>query len=203
MMTSVREHFLLTSHAGTPLSVWDRRNMVAPIYEEPHLLHVYGGAHDGSNWHDPDACPFPVSRRGAEHQGLFLAANADCLVGRAENGMMWLWDLSVTLGWSSGASAAEAVGPWQTMWSWGDDGAHELARSSRPKPLGALSCGTCLPFVDICCVWDGAGQQLPTTQIACLSSELHGDDPADDSLADSEYVMCATLLGSRPVPAAA
>lgn len=199
MMTSAREHFLLTSHAGTPLSVWDRRNMVAPIYEEPHLLHVYGLADEGCGWHNPSACPFPMTQKSAEHQGLFLAANADCLVGRAENGMMWLWDLSVTLGWASGSSAAESVGPWQTLWSWNDDGAHEMARSSRPQPLGALSCATCLPFVDICCVWEGAGHGLPTTQIACLSSELRGDDLDGDGPAEFEYVTCATLLGDTPV----
>lgn len=38
-------------------------------------------------------------------QGLFLDTDGDRLVGRAENGMLWTWDLSRTLGWQSQAAA--------------------------------------------------------------------------------------------------
>ena len=34
-------------------------------------------------------------------QGLFLDTDGDRLVGRAENGMLWTWDLTRTLGWQS------------------------------------------------------------------------------------------------------
>lgn len=33
------------------------------------------------------------------HQGLFLTADGDRLLGRASNGFMWTWDLTRTLGW--------------------------------------------------------------------------------------------------------
>jgi hypothetical protein len=40
-------------------------------------------------------------------QGLFLDTDGDRLVGRAENGMLWTWDLTRTLGWQSLAPPAQ------------------------------------------------------------------------------------------------
>lgn len=93
-----RQHYVFTSHAGAPLAVWDRRRMSCPLYEEEHLPHFPGAR----------ACaglPLPPPTRAAEHQGLFLDTDGDRLVGRAENGMLWTWDLSRTLGWQSQATA--------------------------------------------------------------------------------------------------
>lgn len=50
-------------------------------------------------------------------QGLFLDTDGDRLVGRAENGMLWTWDLTRTLGWQSLAPPA------QPQRSGSDDGA--------------------------------------------------------------------------------
>ena len=41
-------------------------------------------------------------------QGLFLDTDGDRLVGRAENGMLWIWDLTRTLGWQSLAPPTQA-----------------------------------------------------------------------------------------------
>lgn len=34
-------------------------------------------------------------------QGLYLTAHGDRLMGRADNGFLWSWDLSRTLGWDA------------------------------------------------------------------------------------------------------
>ena len=39
-------------------------------------------------------------------QGLYLTAHGDRLLGRAENGFLWAWDLSRTLGWEAFRPAA-------------------------------------------------------------------------------------------------
>lgn len=39
-------------------------------------------------------------------QALFLTTNGDQLLGRAENGFMWLWDLSAALGWARDGPSA-------------------------------------------------------------------------------------------------
>lgn len=41
----------------------------------------------------------PTGDRMACTQGLHLAADAGRLLGRAQNGFLWSWDLSRTLGW--------------------------------------------------------------------------------------------------------
>lgn len=43
---------------------------------------------------------------GIHFQGLFLDTNGDQLIGRAENGFMWLWDMSAALGWYRDSSSA-------------------------------------------------------------------------------------------------
>ena len=45
-------------------------------------------------------------------QGLFLDTNGDQLVGRAENGFLWLWDLTSTLGWERPYRGAAVRGSW-------------------------------------------------------------------------------------------
>ncbi|GAX82157.1 hypothetical protein CEUSTIGMA_g9585.t1 [Chlamydomonas eustigma] len=46
---------------------------------------------------------FPLGaacKRGSEHCSLWLVCNNDILLGRTENGLLWRWDLSRTLGWA-------------------------------------------------------------------------------------------------------
>ena len=45
-------------------------------------------------------------------QGLFLDTNGDQLVGRAENGFLWLWDLTSTLGWERPFRGQAVRGSW-------------------------------------------------------------------------------------------
>ena len=45
-------------------------------------------------------------------QGLFLDTTGDQLVGRAENGFLWLWDLTSTLGWERSFRGTSVSGSW-------------------------------------------------------------------------------------------
>ncbi len=46
-----------------------------------------------------------------EHQGLWLAASDDVLVGRSDNGCTWVWDLAAVLGWADG----RGLGWWEAL----------------------------------------------------------------------------------------
>lgn len=129
-LVALREHYVLTSHAGSALVVHDRRAMSAPLFELGHLPRPHvappgvhaevnpyglqqheqqgrmgqqlGGCAGGSGeeavagaeeeeagggmqlpgwrrWLEPWEC-------GVEHQGLWLEADGDVLLGRGENG---------------------------------------------------------------------------------------------------------------------
>ncbi len=55
----------------------------------------------------------PVAKHGIVwSQGLFLDTNGDQLVGRAENGFLWLWDLTSTLGWERPFRGHPVRGSW-------------------------------------------------------------------------------------------
>ncbi|GAB4814118.1 hypothetical protein N2152v2_001164 [Parachlorella kessleri] len=90
----VRQHFLVTSHAGTPVALWDRRHMNGPVHEVQHLP---------THLDPPPPTPLPPCEDLPFNQGLHLHATQDLLVGRADNGMIWLWDLSERLGWADGS----------------------------------------------------------------------------------------------------
>lgn len=97
-----RGHFCLTSHAGVPLAVWDRRQMNGPVYEAPPLPRELDPRLAASGWlplEHPELHEQPTS------QGLHLSATSDLLLGRADNGMCWLWDLSECMGWADGSHA--------------------------------------------------------------------------------------------------
>ncbi|KAL3156911.1 hypothetical protein ABBQ38_001175 [Trebouxia sp. C0009 RCD-2024] len=103
VMPSARGNYLFTSHFGTPLAVWDKRQMSHVVYEEEYL----------GNFPKPETCkeaelPLAFPTAAVTHQGLYLSTDGDQLVGRAENGMVWLWDLSSCLGWQQGGP----VGSW-------------------------------------------------------------------------------------------
>ncbi|PRW39330.1 hypothetical protein C2E21_7136 [Chlorella sorokiniana] len=94
----VREHFLLTSHAGVPVAAWDRRRMNGPVHEVQHIPRELDPELAASlPLGDPSEHELPTS------QALHLSATADLLVGRADNGMCWLFDLSERLGWADGS----------------------------------------------------------------------------------------------------
>ncbi len=124
-LVAVREHYVLTSHAGSALVVHDRRAMSAPLFELGHLprphvappgVHAQGEP-QGMQQQEQEGCAggsgeaaagvegrgewgeerggsgLPGWRRwlepwecGVEHQGLWLEADGDVLLGRAENG---------------------------------------------------------------------------------------------------------------------
>ncbi|KAL0045136.1 hypothetical protein WJX82_009684 [Trebouxia sp. C0006] len=84
-------------HVGAPLTVWDKRQMSHAVYEEEYL----GNFPKTETFTDAEV-PLPLPDRAADHQGLYLSTDGDQLLGRADNGMMWLWDLSSCLGWQKG-----------------------------------------------------------------------------------------------------
>ncbi|KAK9801856.1 hypothetical protein WJX73_002109 [Symbiochloris irregularis] len=128
-----KEHYILTSHFGTPLCAWDKRFMSAPLHEQSHLRSTIQswnhqalrlGMHEGAH---------------CAHQGLCLQNDGDTLIGRADNGMLWMWDLSACLGWAK----CDTLGSWRHLlrsqdWSTFHDW---------PQALGTL------PWVDMA-LWD-------------------------------------------------
>ncbi|KAG2446164.1 hypothetical protein HXX76_000759 [Chlamydomonas incerta] len=54
-----------------------------------------------------------------EHQGLWLEASEDVLLGRADNGAVFGWDLSTVLGWAAGPDRS---GLWHYLWEYGSGG---------------------------------------------------------------------------------
>ncbi|KAG2440515.1 hypothetical protein HYH02_010393 [Chlamydomonas schloesseri] len=54
-----------------------------------------------------------------EHQGLWLEASEDVLLGRADNGAVFVWDLSTVLGWAAGP---ERSGLWHYLSEYGSGG---------------------------------------------------------------------------------
>lgn len=80
-------------------------------------------------------------------QALTLAAVDDALLGRSQDGGMWLWDLSVCLGWSQPMQGCRAS--WLVPWT--EEGYDDWQRQGRPQLLGyvALDTGinTALPSV--------------------------------------------------------
>ncbi|KAL3160385.1 hypothetical protein ABBQ32_010710 [Trebouxia sp. C0010 RCD-2024] len=131
-MACARGHFLFTSHVGSPLTVWDNRQMSHVLYEEDHLPKP-------DQLTAPDL-PLPLAGTVADHQGLHLTTDGDNLVGRAENGMIWLWDLSSCLGWQKG-------GP-MGSWAQGTQAVHDRSGTEYqagfaqrcPKMLGCVPC---------------------------------------------------------------
>lgn len=121
---SARDHYVFTSHAGTPLAVWDLRRMGAgPLYQEERLLlpweYESGGRHPSWQawWWGSDAGgvfssggesavgaareereeeEFGGCRGPRRHQGLWLAASHDTLLGRDDAGA-WSCALCVQL----------------------------------------------------------------------------------------------------------
>jgi hypothetical protein len=69
-------------------------------------------------------------------QGLFLDTDGDRLVGRAENGMLWTWDLTRTLGWQSLAPPAQ-----QRLGSGGDAALDTAGDGAGCRVGGGGSCG--------------------------------------------------------------
>jgi len=113
----VREHYLLLSHAGAPLVIWDRRFLDGGPVATPQLVldnySTYntindnvsnsnkaggsgnGGGDSGSqNGKKPEVnIPDRVSN------ALYLSCYGSMLAGRADNGEISVWDLSNILGW--------------------------------------------------------------------------------------------------------
>ncbi|KAL3146325.1 hypothetical protein ABBQ32_003018 [Trebouxia sp. C0010 RCD-2024] len=100
VMPCARGNYLFTSHFGTPLAVWDKRQMSHVVYEEEYL----GNFPKPETFSEADL-PLALPTSAVSHQGLCLSTDGDQLVGRAENGMVWLWDLSSCLGWQQGGPA--------------------------------------------------------------------------------------------------
>jgi hypothetical protein len=81
-------------------------------------------------------------------------------------GMMWLWDLSTTLGWAQPSSrhAPAQQGSWRQLLEQ-PQLAEEVGMGAGqlgPAPLGALSCGDSLAEVQLC--------RGPACHLACLCS---------------------------------
>lgn len=143
-LEAVRGHYLLTSHAGTPVACWDRRQMNGPVHEVQHLPRQVGPGLPAAAL----ALEDPALHEAPTSQALHLSATEDLLLGRADSGMCWLFDLSERLGWADGSHA----GSWlRAEHAWHGDGSDQ-ARSEAgqgchldeseweraPLPLGCL-----------------------------------------------------------------
>ncbi|KAL4440486.1 hypothetical protein ABPG75_003487 [Micractinium tetrahymenae] len=114
-LEAVRGHYLLTSHAGTPVACWDRRQMNGPVHDVQHLPRHLGPSLAAA------ALPLehPDLHEPATSQALHLSATQDLLLGRADSGMCWLFDLSERLGWADGSHAGswlQAARQSQAVW---------------------------------------------------------------------------------------
>eukprot|EP00884_Botryococcus_braunii_P020162 jgi/Botrbrau1/682/Bobra.160_2s0006.1 len=125
-----RSHYLFTSHAGNPLCVWDLRQMSVQVYEEERL-----GSYSAKDPYLPEKYPLGPPDGPSSCQGLYLDTDGDVLLGRADNGMVWKWDLSRTLGWADGSGNK----------SWLNLGMPSTGEADRftdwPTPLGAWPVG--------------------------------------------------------------
>ncbi|GLC72438.1 hypothetical protein PLESTF_001247700 [Pleodorina starrii] len=153
-LATAREHYVFTSHAGTALEVYDRRAMSVPLYSRARLPSwplvkeellgeerwevgeerwEVGEEEEGGEGEEEEdreeplggwqEGPAPVLNR---HCGLWLEANDDVLLGRADNGTLWLWDLSTTLGWARGPDRSGIWHYWDERAPWqrhADEGA--------------------------------------------------------------------------------
>ncbi|KXZ56449.1 hypothetical protein GPECTOR_1g401 [Gonium pectorale] len=93
-LAAARQHYVFTSHASTALEVYDRRAMSAPLYtlhrlprppppeEEVVVVKEAGGGEGAEGDFGWQAGPAAVP---SEHQGLWLEASDDVLLGREEN----------------------------------------------------------------------------------------------------------------------
>ncbi|KAK9823580.1 hypothetical protein WJX72_003975 [[Myrmecia] bisecta] len=190
-MRCARDHFIFTSHSGQPLCVWDKRYMSTTVYEEEYLANFPMPAGEGG----ADLMPFGCPARTGEHQGLFLDTDGDLLVGRAENGMTWLWDLSTTLGWAQGGGLTG---------SWLDRALNDYIEAWReyrdwPIPLGACPCDTSIPTTLL-----RGGQPYALVGLETKETQdevmlpAEGMDPTGNLEADhQESIFCARL---RPPP---
>ncbi|GLC35995.1 hypothetical protein PLESTM_000390800 [Pleodorina starrii] len=140
-LATAREHYVFTSHAGTALEVYDRRAMSVPLYSRARLPswplvkeELLGEEEEGGEGEEEEGGegeeeedleeeplggwqegPAPVLNR---HCGLWLEANDDVLLGRADNGTLWLWDLSTTLGWARGPDRSGIWHYWDERAPW-------------------------------------------------------------------------------------
>eukprot|EP00892_Ulva_mutabilis_P011536 jgi/Ulvmu1/8755/UM048_0009.1 len=135
-----REHFVFTSHQRTPACAWDLRNMSYPVYQG-RLDHAAAPLpHTGlaqAVWH-------------TNSKALFLSCHDDYMLGQADNGMLWYFDLSAMLGWAATARGclrsfeslgADPCGPdrrggcWLQHRSCSDA---EPGQWTHPQPLGIV-----------------------------------------------------------------
>eukprot|EP00798_Chlamydomonas_sp_ICE-L_P005257 gene5257-18489_t len=146
---------------------------------QPELRSAATGEPDGPE----SAVPFVLGppQRSCNHQGLYLACNDDVLVGRAENGMVWKWDLAATCGWggqvpSSVRASAEGqeihLGSWHSVGEADASACHwgGLAVNRHwPMPLGCISCQ--LPIgqpISLTTCWDDL--------CMCLTAPSHDEN---------------------------
>ena len=97
-MQLAKEHYILTSHAGAPLVIWDRRKLDAGPVTCPNL-EMTNALTDR-----PKGCrsgPFVNGLVARRSNSLYLSCYGHTLAGRADSGQMWVWDLTKILGWSS------------------------------------------------------------------------------------------------------
>ncbi|BDA47315.1 hypothetical protein COCOBI_10-1610 [Coccomyxa sp. Obi] len=181
-MCCARGTYIFTSHVGKPLCVYDKRSMSMPVWEEEQLGNY--------SRHYPESMPLPEPTRPSEHNGMYLDVDegGDMLVGRAANGMMWLWDLTATLGWQASADTALGQGSWLHRSSaapW-ENGSYF---SDWPRQLGAWRCEGCLPETHI---HTGSGYHL----IGLCSKRVAPTDSALMGVPDEDidYVACARLV---------
>ncbi|KAG7670434.1 hypothetical protein KSW81_002997 [Nannochloris sp. 'desiccata'] len=116
----VRDHYLLASHAGTPLVIWDRRFLDGRPVATPQLVLDNFNHYSTLNNYDSNSTNKTAGSgtgggarglRGGRNRAvnvhipdrlsnaLYLSCYGSMLAGRADNGEIGVWDLSNILGW--------------------------------------------------------------------------------------------------------
>ena len=173
----LRQTYLATSHAGTPVVLWDLRQMSTPVHEVTHVSSTPAAFHPGGalSWWGPygssrsgsgsgsgggggsgregaSGLALPPPQDAAATQAMHLSAAGPgraWLLGRQDNGMCWLWDLSHRLGWADGshpgswlppapAAAATSEGAGREQRAGGGGHIDETDWDPLPLPLGCL-----------------------------------------------------------------
>lgn len=132
-MQTAREHYLLASHAGAPLIIWDRRNLDKGPVACPDL--------DMSPELIQNSIFIPSDVPERRSNALFLSCHSNMLAGRADNGQLWVWDLSRILGWSMDDVINTHMGHEAVIE--GNGGTYKPVKSMyvpfEPAPLGGLA----------------------------------------------------------------
>ncbi|EFJ44770.1 hypothetical protein VOLCADRAFT_106229 [Volvox carteri f. nagariensis] len=106
------------------------------------------------------------AKANIRHQALWLESNGDVLVGRSDNGTLWVWDLSTVLGWARGPDRS---GLWHWLYEHG------------PLELGDDFTAMASPEAAATWQWSGAASGLGRGEVTTATTALFGDSAGGGS----------------------